>query len=164
LLKEQHQLYLEDLHSDRQVEKADPVQPILSNHSLQVSRCLLANRSITVATNRMNEYADGGNSGITVEAVPVVVVEIVVVDDVEVPAVDVWLVVVAVCVMVLVVVIEVIVSAPSPTYDIVLNGADTPHLLLSSCFVSRTLVSTSCPLQRKSKRLAVARSPTPHSK
>jgi len=146
------------------------VQPVLSNHSLQADRCrLLANRSIAVARNRMNEAADSGNSGITVEVVAVVVVEMVVVDDVEVAfvavvVVDVWLVVVAVCVMVLVDVIEVIVNAPSPTYDIVLNGADTPHLLLSSCFVSRTLVSTSCPLQRKSKRLVVARSPIPHSK
>ena len=93
----------------------------------------------------MNEANDSGNSGITVEVVAVVVVEIVVVDDVEVVfvaviVVDVWLVVVAVCVTVLVDVIEVILNAPSPTYDIVLNGADTPHLLLSSCFVSRTLV------------------------
>jgi len=93
----------------------------------------------------MNEANDSGNSGITVEVVAVVVVEIVVVDDVEVVfvaviVVDVWLVVVAVCVTVLVDVIEVILNAPSPTYDIVLNGADTPHLLLSNCFVSRTLV------------------------
>ena len=80
----------------------------------------------------MNEYADGGNSGITVE--------VVVVDIVVVVVVDVWLVVVAVCVTVLVDVIEVIVNSPSPTYDIVLNGADMPHLLLSNCFVSRTLV------------------------
>jgi len=111
----------------------------------------------------MNEATDCGNSGITVEVVALVVVVEVVVDDVEVAFVAV-VVVVTVCVAVLVDVIEVIVKAPSPTYDIVLNGADTPHLLLSNCFVSRTLVSTSRPLQRKSKRLIVARSPIPHSK
>jgi len=88
----------------------------------------------------MNEATDSGNSGITVEVVAVVVVDDVDVVLVAVVVVDVWLVVVAVCVTVLVDVIEVILNAPSPTYDIVLNGADTPHLLLSSCFVSRTLV------------------------
>ena len=85
----------------------------------------------------MNEATDGGDSGITVEVVAVVDDEVALV---AVVVIDVWLVVVAVWVMVLVDVTEVILNVRSPTYDIVLNGGDAPHLLLSSCFVSQTLV------------------------
>ena len=68
MLKEQHQLYLRS--SYRHGKVAARLTDL--NHSLHADRCLLANRRIAVATNRMNEYANGGNSGITVEVVALV--------------------------------------------------------------------------------------------